>query len=103
MDPSTYETITLQENLLTDAKDYLVENLPVEVLYTEGRPVQVELPASVNLKVVESAEGLRGDTASNVTKPAVLETGKTVNVPLFITEGEMIKIDTRTGNYMGRS
>ena len=103
MDPSTYETITLQENLLTEAKDYLVENLAVEVLYTEGRPVQVELPSSVNLRVVESAEGVRGDTASNVTKPAVLETGKTVNVPLFITEGETIKIDTRTGNYMGRA
>jgi elongation factor P len=103
MDPSSYETITLQENLLKDAKDYLVENLAVEVLYTEGRPVQVELPSSVNLKVVESAEGVRGDTASNVTKPALLETGKTVNVPLFIHEGESIKIDTRTGNYMGRA
>ena len=103
MDPNTYETITLQENLLADAKDYLVENLPVEVLYTEGRPVQVELPSSVNLKVVESPEGVRGDTASNVTKPAVLETGKTVNVPLFIREGETIKIDTRTGNYMSRA
>ena len=103
MDPSTYETITLQENLLSEAKDYLVENLAVEVLYTEGRPVQVELPSSVNLKVVESAEGVRGDTASNVTKPAVLETGKTVNVPLFISEGETIRIDTRTGNYMGRA
>ncbi len=103
MDPSTYETITLQENLLADAKDYLVENLAVEVLYAEGKAVQVELPASVNLKVIESPEGLRGDTASNVTKPAVLETGKTVNVPLFINEGETIKIDTRTGNYMGRS
>ena len=103
MDPETYETITLQENLLAEAKDYLVENLGVEVLYAEGRPVQVELPASVNLKVVESPEGLRGDTASNVTKPAVLETGKTVNVPLFINEGETIKIDTRTGNYMGRA
>ncbi len=103
MDPKTYETITLQENLLADAKDYLVENLSVEVLYTEGRPVQVELPSSVNLEVVESPEGLRGDTASNVTKPAVLETGKTVNVPLFINEGETIKIDTRTGNYMGRA
>src|SRR3954464_5113569 len=103
MDPSSYETITLQENLLAEAKDYLVENLPVEVLYAEGRPVQVELPASVNLKVVESPEGLRGDTASNVTKPALLETGKTVNVPLFINEGETIKIDTRTGNYMGRA
>ena len=103
MDPSTYETITLQENLLADAKDYLVENLAVEVLYAEGKAVQVELPASVNLKVIESPEGLRGDTASNVTKPAVLETGKTVNVPLFINEGEKIKIDTRTGNYMGRA
>ena len=103
MDPSTYETITLQENLLADAKDYLVENLAVEVLYAEGKAVQVELPASVNLKVIESPEGLRGDTASNVTKPALLETGKTVNVPLFINEGEKIKIDTRTGNYMGRS
>jgi elongation factor P len=57
----------------------------------------------VNLKVVEAPEGLRGDTASNVTKPAVLETGKTVNVPLFIHEGELVKIDTRTGAYMGRS
>jgi len=103
MDPNTYETITLQENLLADAKDYLVENLAVEVLYAEGKAVQVELPASVNLKVIESPEGLRGDTASNVTKPAVLETGKTVNVPLFINEGEKIKIDTRTGNYMGRA
>lgn len=103
MDPNTYETVTLQENLLEEAKDYLVENLPVEVLYTEGRAVQVELPSSVQLKVTEAPEGVRGDTASNVTKPAVLETGKTVNVPLFIQEGEIIKIDTRTGNYMGRA
>ena len=103
MDPTTYETVTLGEELLADAKDYLVENLSVEVLSTEGRIVQVELPASVQLKVIESPEGLRGDTASNVTKPALLETGKTVNVPLFIQEGETIKIDTRTGNYMGRA
>ncbi|HEX8281186.1 MAG TPA: elongation factor P [Chthoniobacterales bacterium] len=103
MDPETYDTITLNENLLGEAKDWLVENLKVEVLSVEGRPVQVELPSSVQLKVVESAEGVRGDTASNVTKPAVLETGKTVNVPLFIKEGETIKIDTRTGSYMGRA
>jgi len=103
MDPTSYETITLNENLLGEAKDYLVENLKVEVLYTEGRAVQVELPSSVQLKVVEAPEGLRGDTASNVTKPAILETGKTVNVPLFINEGELIKIDTRTGSYMGRA
>ena len=89
-------------------QDYLVENLSVQVLYAEGKAVEVELPASVSLKVVESAEGLRGDTASNVTKPAKLETGKTINVPLFIKEGEaisdaLIKIDTRTGAYMGRA
>jgi elongation factor P len=103
MDPNTYETVTLNEELLANAKDYLVENLAVEVLSTEGRPVQVELPASVQLKVVEAPEGLRGDTASNVTKPAILETGMSVNVPLFIQEGETVKIDTRTGVYMGRA
>ena len=93
MDPQTYDTITLADNLIGDAKDYLVENLSVQVLYAEGKAVEVELPASVGLKVIESAEGLRGDTASNVTKPAKLETGKTINVPLFIKEGETIKID----------
>jgi elongation factor P len=103
MDPATYDTITLAENLIGEARDYLVENLSVQVLYAEGKAVEVELPASVSLKVVESAEGLRGDTASNVTKPAKLETGKTINVPLFIKEGEAIKIDTRTGAYMGRA
>ena len=103
MDPETYDTVTLQEALIGGAKDYLVENLSVQVLYAEGKPVEVELSASVNLKVVESAEGVRGDTASNVTKPAKLETGKTINVPLFIKEGETIKIDTRTGAYMGRA
>src|SRR5205085_12444635 len=103
MDPATYETVTLQDNLIGDSKDFLVENLAVQVLYAEGKPVQVELPSSVSLKVVESAEGLRGDTASNVTKPATLETGMTINVPLFIKEGETIKIDTRTRAYMGRA
>src|SRR5438128_700235 len=103
MDPDTYDTITLQENLIGGASDYLAENLAVQVIYAEGRPVQVELPASVSLKVTESPEGVRGDTASNVTKPATLETGKKINVPLFIKEGETIKIDTRTGAYMGRA
>jgi elongation factor P len=103
MDPETYDTITLQESFIGEAKNYIVENLSVQVLYAEGKPVEVELPASVSLKVIESAEGLRGDTASNVTKPALLETGKSINVPLFIKEGETIKIDTRTGAYMGRA
>jgi elongation factor P len=103
MDPETYDTITLQETFISDSKDYLVENLSVQVLYAEGKAVQIELPASVGLKVIESPEGLRGDTASNVTKPALMETGMTINVPLFIKEGETIKIDTRTGAYMGRA
>ena len=103
MDPETYETITFHEDFVAGAKDYLTENLAIQVLYAEGKPVEVELPPSVSLKVIESAEGVRGDTASNVTKPAKLETGKTINVPLFIKEGEAIKIDTRTGAYMGRA
>ncbi len=102
IDPDSYETITLQEELVADSKDYLVENLKVEVLSIEGRPAQVELPSSVSLKVTESAEGVRGDSANNVMKPATLETGKIVNVPLFIKEGELIKIDTRNGAYLGR-
>lgn len=103
MDPANYETVTLQDDLVAEAKDFLIENLKVEVLSIEGRPAQVELPASVNIKVIESAEGIRGDSANNVQKPATLETGKVVNVPLFIKEGEIIKIDTRTGAYMGRA
>src|ERR1043166_1644167 len=82
MDPETYDTVTLQDSLLGEAKEYLVENLSVQVLYAEGKAVQVELPASVSLKIIESPQGVRGDTASNVTKPAKLETGKTINVPL---------------------
>src|SRR5204862_7790197 len=67
MDPETYDTITLHDNLLGEAKDYLVENLAVQLLYAEGKPVEVEMPSSVNLKVIESAEGVRGDTATNET------------------------------------
>jgi elongation factor P len=81
----------------------LTENLKVDVLYAEGKAVEVELPSSVELKVIESAEGIRGDSANNVQKPAKLETGKTVQVPLFIKEGEVIRVDTRTGAYMGRA
>jgi elongation factor P len=103
MDPENYETLTLQEDFVGDAKNYLTENLRVEILFTNNQPAQIELPPSVNLKIVESPEGVRGDTASNVTKPAKLETGITVNVPLFIKEGETVKISTITGEYLGRA
>ena len=75
----------------------------MEVLSIEGRPVQVDMPSSVIMQVVESADGVRGDSANNVQKPAVLETGLQVQVPLFIKEGERIKVDSRTGAYMGRA
>ena len=103
IDPSTYEDTVLGANLIGNGKDYLVENLAVTVLYAEGKAVEVEMPASVLLKVVESAEGVRGDSANNVQKPATLETGKIVQVPLFIKEGEMVKISTANGAYMGRA
>jgi len=103
MDPETFDTISLNDNLLGEAKDYLVENLQVEVLYAEGKAVQVELPSTVTLKVTESAEGVRGDSANNVQKTATLETGKVVNVPLFIKEGELVKINTQNGTYLGRA
>jgi len=103
MDPQSFETITLTEELVGNCKDYLVEASMCEILFNGEAPVQIELPASVSLKVVESPEGVRGDTTSNVQKPAILETGITVNVPLFIKEGDTIKIDTRTGQYMGRA
>lgn len=103
MDPETYETIELSQELIGDAKNYLVANGKVDVLYVDGKPITIELPSSVVLKVTESAEGLKGDTASNVQKPATLETGLVVSVPLFIKEGETLKISTSDGSYMGRA
>ncbi len=103
MDPETFETITLNEDLIVDAKEYLVENLRVEVLEVEGKPVQVVLPSTIEMKVTESADGIKGDSANNVQKPATLETGKIINVPLFIKEGEVIKVSTADGTYLGRA
>ena len=103
MDPETYDTLSFEEDFIGEAKEYLTENMKVEVLFVEGKAATLELPASVVLKVAESAEGVRGDSANNVQKPATLETGKVVQGPLVIKEGELIKIDTRTGQYMGRA
>jgi elongation factor P len=102
-DPETYETVTLTPELVGDAKNYLVENGSVTVTFVEEKVVSVELPASVALTVVDAPEGIRGDSANNVQKPATLETGITLQVPLFIKTGEKIKIDTRTGKYMERA
>ncbi len=103
MDPETFETVELSATLIGDAKNYLTANGRVDVLYVDEKPLTIELPSSVVLKVVESADGVKGDTASNVQKPATLETGLIVQVPLFIKEGELLKISTSDGSYMGRA
>jgi elongation factor P len=102
-DPESYETVTLTAELVGDAKDFLVENAPVTVTFVEEKAVSVEIPASVILTVTDAPEGVRGDSANNVQKAIVLETGITVQAPLFIKTGEKIKIDTRTRKYMERA
>lgn len=103
MNPDNYENMTLTDDLIGSAKDYLTENLSVDLVFIEGRVASLELPPTVVLNVTESAEGVKGDSASNVMKPAKLETGLEVQVPLFIKEGEQIKVDTRTGKYLSRA
>ena len=102
-DPETYETITITPEIVGDAKNYLVENAPVTVTFVDNKAVQIELPPSVTLTVKDAPEGVRGDSANNVQKSVTLETGISVQAPLFIKTGEKIKIDTRTGKYMERA
>jgi elongation factor P len=102
-DPETFDTVTLTPDLIGDAKNYLVENSPVSVTFVENKAISIELPPSVVLTVTEAPEGVRGDSATNVQKPVVLETGITIQAPLFIKAGEKVKIDTRTGKYMERA
>lgn len=103
MEQSTFEMVHLSNEQVGDNKNYLQEGIKVFVLYFNGRPIAIELPNFVNLKVVSTDPGLKGDTASGGSKKAVMETGLQVNVPLFIKEGEVLKIDTRTGEYMERA
>ena len=102
-DPENYETVTLAAELIADAKNYLVENASVTVTFVEEKAVTVELPSSVVLTVTDAPEGIRGDSANNVQKAILVETGITVQAPLFIKTGEKIKVDTRTGKYMERA
>ncbi len=102
-DPETYETVTLSAELVGAAKNYLVENGPITVTFVEEKAVSLELPSSVVLTVADAPDGVRGDSANNVQKAITLETGITVQAPLFIKTGEKIKVDTRTGKYMERA
>ena len=103
MDPDTFEDIQLDVSIIADSKDFLVENQSYSILHVDDRPISIELPASIEMKVKESAEGVKGDTASNVQKPATLETGLTIQVPLFIKEGEVVRVSTSDRTYMGRA
>jgi elongation factor P len=102
MDNETYEQVYVSENEIGDAADYMPENLNVYVQLFNQKPIGVELPNSVELEVSQTDPGLKGDTVSGGSKPATLITGGVVNVPLFINEGDVLKIDTRTGDYMER-
>jgi elongation factor P len=102
-DPETYEMVTITPEIVGDAKNYLTENGEVNVTFVEERAVMVEIPASVILTVSEAPEGIKGDSANNVQKPITLETGISIQAPLFIKTGEKIRVDTRTGKYMERA
>jgi len=102
MDLETYDQMTLGEQQFGDGVRYLKEGLEVAVVMHEGRVIGVELPDTVELQVTQTDPGLRGDTASGGSKPATLETGAVVDVPLFINSGDAIRVDTRSGEYLGR-
>lgn len=102
-DPETFETVNLSPEIVGDAVNYLIENAHVTVTFVSDKAVEIELPSSVVLTVTDAPEGIRGDSANNVQKAVVLETGITIQAPLFIKTGEKVKVDTRTGKYMERA
>ncbi len=102
MDAESYEQLSIRAGIVGDMARYLSEGATATVAIHEGNPISVELAASATLKVTQTQGAVRGDTRTNVMKPATLETGYIVHVPLFVEEGERIKVDTRTGNYIER-
>lgn len=102
MDPATYDQVDLSQDLVGTAANYLTDNCQVDVMFVGDKVIMVEAPNFVELEITKSDPGLKGDTATGGSKPATLETGVVVQVPLFVKEGEKIRIDTRTGQYMER-
>jgi elongation factor P len=102
MDKNTYDQVSLNEETVGDAVNYMLENQEAVVAMHEGNPIYVELPASVVLEVTYTEPGLQGDRSSGGTKPATVETGLQIQVPLFLENGTKVRIDTRTGDYLGR-
>ncbi len=103
MDPETYELVPVNASDLSDNFKFVKENMTCKILSYKGKVFGVEPPTFVTLQVTKTDPGFKGDTATNATKPATLETGAEIKVPLFIDEGEMINVDTRTGEYMSRA
>lgn len=103
MDPETFETIVLSKELVADQIKFLKEGTDTTVISFEEKPIGLDLPIKIDLKVTETAAGVKGDTATGGTKPATLETGHVVNVPLFIKEGDTVRVDTRSGDYVERA
>ena len=102
MDMTSFEETRLTSEQIGKGAKYLKEGMDVNVIFHNGKVLEVELPIAITLKVTETDPGVKGDTASGGTKPAILETGAQVMVPLFISVGEMIKVDTRNDSYLGR-
>jgi elongation factor P len=102
MDQETFDQITVSGDVVGDAANYLLENTEVQVATHENEPLYVELPTSVELVIQHTDPGLQGDRSTGGTKPATLETGAEIQVPLFVTTGEKVKVDTRDGRYLGR-
>lgn len=103
MDQETFENVTLQRDLIGGPADFLKDGMAVEVQFHDGTPIGIDLPAHVELRVEQTDPGFKGDTATGASKPATLETGAVVNVPLFVNAGDLIRIDTRDRRYIGRS
>jgi elongation factor P len=104
MDSESYEQLTIPESALADALRFMKDSEEVELLYIDGSPADVQLPSAIDLAVAETEPGVRGDTASGGgTKPAVLETGARVQVPLFVNVGDQVRVDTRSGEYVSRA
>ncbi|WP_432557767.1 elongation factor P [Granulicoccus sp. GXG6511] len=102
MDMTTYDQIVIPDDIVGDAKDYMLEEQMATVATHQGNPLFIELPASVELVITYTEPGLQGDRSTGGTKPATVETGKQIQVPLFLSQGEKVKVDTRTGDYLGR-
>jgi elongation factor P len=102
MDQESYDQVALSSEEIGDGKDYMIENMVVSVIYYKGKPVQVSLPNFVELKVTQTQPNIKGDTSGGGGKPATMETGVVVSVPFHINEGDVLKIDTRTGEYIER-